>query len=53
VVERGQDAQGNYLKTVGGNEGDSVGMKKVWLSVRDLVIQRTGSPYICIIQDLK
>lgn len=53
VVETGQDSQGNYLKTIGGNEGNSVGMKLIRLTNVGLIKQRPNSSYICVIQDLK
>jgi hypothetical protein len=53
VIETGQDASGRYLMTVGGNEGNSVGKKEVRLTAAGLVKQRTNSPFICVIQNLK
>ncbi|MBI3244968.1 MAG: DUF2272 domain-containing protein [Deltaproteobacteria bacterium] len=53
VVETGQDGQGNYLLTVGGNESDSVGMKIVRLTATSFIKQRATNPYICVIQNLK
>ena len=53
VIETGQDSAGRYLLTVGGNEGDSVGKKEVRLTAAGLVKQRTNSPFISVIQNLK
>jgi len=52
VIETGHDSNGNYLLTVGGNEGDSVGKKLLRLTTRGLIKQRPNSPYICVIQNL-
>jgi hypothetical protein len=53
VVEIGSDANGNFAITVGGNEGDSVGRKRVALHPDGTVRQRAPNPYICVIQNLK
>ena len=53
VVEEGQDNNGRYVLTVGGNEGDSVGLKRVALSAEGLIRQRDENPYISVIQNLK
>jgi hypothetical protein len=53
VVETGQDAQGNYLLTVGGNEGNSVGMKLIRLTAAGFIKQRQNNPYISAMQNLK
>lgn len=53
VVETGQDANGRFALTVGGNEGDSVGLKRVELSSDGLIRQRDRNAYICVIQNLK
>jgi hypothetical protein len=53
VVETGQDAQGKFAVTIGGNEGDSVGMKVVRLQANGRIRQRDNSPFICVIRDLK
>jgi len=53
VVETGVDSKGGYATTIGGNESDSVRMKLVRLTNKGLVKQRTNSPFICVIQDLK
>lgn len=34
VVEVGNDSKGNYLRTIGGNENDSVGLKEVRLDTK-------------------
>ena len=53
VVEIGQDAQGGFAFCVGGNESDSVRRSVVRLDSRGFIKQRDGSPFICIIKDLK
>ena len=53
VVEIGNDAQGGYALTIGGNESDSVRRKLVRLTGKGLIKQRDRNPYICVIQDLK
>lgn len=53
VVEIGEDPQGKYALTIGGNEGNSVGRKLVRLRANGLVKQRENSPFICVIQNLK
>ncbi len=53
VVMGGQDEGGNFVMTIGGNEGDTVGRKRVQLSAPGLIKQRTSSPYICVIKNLK
>lgn len=53
VVEVGADASGDYAITVGGNEGDTVGRKRVALHSDGTVRQRAPNPYICVIQNLK
>jgi hypothetical protein len=53
VVEIGQDAQGGFAFCVGGNESDSVRRSVVRLDSRGFIKQRDGSPFICIVKDLK
>jgi hypothetical protein len=53
VVEIGQDAQGGFAFCVGGNESDAVRRSVVRLDSRGFIKQRDGSPFICIIKDLK
>lgn len=49
VIETGSDQKGRYLRTVGGNENDSVGMKEVRLNKNGIVINTTGL-YISVIE---
>ena len=51
VMEVGTDARGRYLRTVGGNESDSVGMKEVRLSSKGRVLGSAGL-YISIVETL-
>ncbi len=51
VVEVGSDNRGRYLRTIGGNEGDSVGMKEVRLDARGRVKNPDGV-YIAVVQTL-
>ncbi len=51
VTEVGSDAYGSYLRTVGGNESDSVGMKEVRLSSKGRVLNPKGL-YISVVETL-
>ena len=51
VMEVGVDSKGNYLRTIGGNESDSVGMKEVRLDANGLVKNAAGL-YISVIETL-
>lgn len=53
VVETGQDPNGRYALTIGGNESDSVRRKIVRLKPDGKIKQRTTSPFISVIQTLK
>ena len=53
VVEGGQDENGPYALTIGGNESDSIRRKIVQLNADGMIRQRPQNPYICVIQDLK
>jgi len=55
VVEEGTDGSGRYVRTVGGNESDSVGDRVVRLTPSGFVKQPASYPkyYISIIQTLK
>jgi len=53
VVEVGSDSNGRYALTIGGNESDTVGLKRVSLDSDGLVRQRQSNPYICVIRTLK
>jgi hypothetical protein len=53
VVEVGADRDGRFVRTVGGNESISVGLKRVPLTSDGFVQQRDSNPFICIIQNLK
>lgn len=50
VIERGHDHTGEYILTVGGNEGDSVREKIIYLK-NGLIPQRNHLPFIGIIED--
>jgi hypothetical protein len=52
VMEVGTDNKGRYLRTIGGNENDSVGMKEVRLDAKGIVKNGSGL-YICVIENLK
>ncbi len=52
VVEVGTDSKGGYLRTVGGNEGDSVGVKEVRLDAAGKVKNASGL-YICVVETRK
>ena len=51
VMEVGVDNKGNYLRTIGGNESDSVGMKGVRLDGNGLVKNPAGL-YISVIETM-
>ena len=51
VMEVGVDSKGNYLRTIGGNESDAVGMKEVRLDANGLVKNAAGL-YISVIETL-
>lgn len=53
VIEIGQDNQGGFAFCIGGNESDSVRRSVVRLNSQGFIQQRTGSPFICLIKDLK
>ncbi|NVE01157.1 DUF2272 domain-containing protein [Massilia sp. BJB1822] len=53
VTERGQDGQGEYAITIGGNENNTVGRQRVALDSNGYVKQRAINPYISVIQCLK
>lgn len=53
VVERGADANGDYVRTIGGNESDSIREKIVRLTPTGLIRQREKGPFICVVQNLK
>ncbi|MCC7284160.1 MAG: DUF2272 domain-containing protein [Acetobacteraceae bacterium] len=50
VVEEGKDPKGRFVITIGGNESDTVGRKRVALSADGLIVQRPNNPYICVVQ---
>ncbi|MGE0745443.1 MAG: DUF2272 domain-containing protein [Rhodospirillales bacterium] len=52
VMEVGADNRGLYLRTIGGNESDSVGMKEVRLTAAGKVRNADGL-YISVIETLK
>lgn len=51
VIEVGSDNRGRYLRTIGGNEADSVGMKEVRLNAKGMVKNGSGL-YIAVIETL-
>jgi len=53
VVEVGQDTDGRYALTIGGNEGDAIRRKVVRLTPQGFVIQRANNPFISVIKTLK
>lgn len=53
VIEVGEDNNGKYLMTIGGNEGDSIRIKEVRLDNNGFIKQRKNNPYISIIENLK
>ncbi|HWO02215.1 MAG TPA: DUF2272 domain-containing protein [Blastocatellia bacterium] len=53
VIEIGQDTQGGFAFCIGGNQSDSVRRSVVRLDSRGFIKQREGSPFICVINNLK
>ena len=53
VVEVGEDVQGRYALTIGGNESDSVRRTVVRLDANGFVQQRKVFPFIAVIENLK
>lgn len=50
VIEVGVDRTGPYLRTIGGNESDSVGMKEARLTSKCL-LKNADALYISVIQN--
>lgn len=50
VVQKGEDAQGKFVVTVGGNESDTVGKKRWALKSNGTLIQRLKNPIICVMR---
>lgn len=53
VVETGQDTDGRYALTIGGNEGNSIRRTVVRLNQQGFIKQRNNNPFICVIKTLK
>ncbi len=53
IVNLGSDSNGRFAITVGGNEGDTVGRKRVALDSQGHVVQRDSNPFICVIENRK
>ena len=53
VIETGQDHNGHYALTVGGNESNSIRQSIVRLDQNGFIKQRSSSSYISVIQNLK
>lgn len=53
VIEKGTDADGSYIITVGGNESNSIRTKRIALGNDGKIKQRTSEPFICLIQNTK
>jgi hypothetical protein len=51
VIEVGVDNAGKYLRTIGGNEADSVGLKEVRLDAQGRV-KNPGGLYISVVETL-
>lgn len=55
VVEEGTDGSGRYIRTIGGNEADTVGERVVRLTSNGLIRQPAADPnrFVCVIETLK
>ena len=53
VVETGNDSEGRYALTIGGNEGNSVRQTVVRLTQQGFIKQRVNNSFICLVKDLK
>ena len=53
VIEIGEDRNGKYAITIGGNEGNSIRSKEIRLDNNGFIMQRILGPYISIIENLK
>lgn len=53
VVKRDSDKKGEFLMTIGGNESNTIGLKRIALTKEGLVVQRKKDRFICIVEDLK
>jgi len=53
VVARGIDHNGKFAMTVGGNERNTVGLRRVTLNASGVAVQRSDEKFISIIKDLK
>ncbi len=53
VVALGQDDDGRFAMTIGGNENDSVGRTRVRLNIAGSIVQRANSPFISLVRTLK
>lgn len=53
VVDLTMENGARYALTVGGNESDSIRIKKVRLAATGNVKQQSPNPYICVIENLK
>jgi len=53
IVDKGVDATGSYVTTIGGNESNSIRTKRISLDANGMIAQRAASPFICLIRDLK
>lgn len=54
VVEEGVDGNGRYIRTIGGNESDSVGQRIIRLNTTGLIQQPKADKtrFICVIQNM-
>jgi hypothetical protein len=53
VIEVGEDLNGKYALTIGGNEGDSIRIKEIRLDKNGFIKQRKANQFISIIENLK
>lgn len=53
VTALGRDAAGRFARTVGGNEGDTIGISRIALNEAGIIRQRAKRSFIAVVQTLK
>ncbi|MCE9557461.1 MAG: DUF2272 domain-containing protein [Armatimonadetes bacterium] len=50
VIQKGEDANGKFVLTIGGNESDTVGKARWALNPNGTLVQRAKNPIICVLR---